>query len=131
MEPLSSPGEPDIHLPVRLRFAEAVLFDADGKELCKVGHPLDLHARRRVRGHAARAPRRHRGRNAVEIYLLLFGYMLAHPGCVLLNRGNHESFDMNIRGFHEGGGFAEECRSKYSPEIFMLFTTVRRKHTLI
>ena len=54
-EPLSSPGEPDIHLPVRLWVTEAVLFDADGKELGKVGDPLDLHARRRVRGHAARA----------------------------------------------------------------------------
>ena len=38
-----------------------------------------------------------RGGYAVEIYLLLFGYMLACPGCVHVNRGNHESFDMNIR----------------------------------
>ena len=38
-----------------------------------------------------------RGGYAVEIYLLLLGYMLACPGCVHINRGNHESFDMNVR----------------------------------
>ena len=35
-EPLSSPGEPDIHLPVRLRVTEAVLLDA-GLEWDEIG----------------------------------------------------------------------------------------------
>ena len=48
-------------------------------------------------------------------------YMLACPGCVHINRGNHESFDMNIRGFHEGGGFAAEVGSKYDADVFSLF----------
>eukprot|EP00965_Chrysotila_dentata_P094712 3132234-Pleurochrysis_carterae.AAC.1 len=29
-----------------------------------------------------------------------------------MNRGNHESLDMNVRSFHEGGGFAEEARAR-------------------
>jgi len=65
-----------------------------------------------------------RGPNAVEIYLLLFGYMLACPGCVYVNRGNHESFDMNIRGFNEGGGFAQEATGKYDPDVFRLFQAI-------
>ena len=56
--------------------------------------------------------------------MLLFGYMLACPGCVYINRGNHESFDMNIRGFHEGGGFASEVASKYDPDVFALFQQI-------
>ena len=65
-----------------------------------------------------------RGGYAVEIYLLIFGYMLACPGCVYLDRGNHESFDMNIRGFGEGGGFASEVGAKYDAEMFALFQTL-------
>jgi protein phosphatase len=65
-----------------------------------------------------------RGAYAVEIYLLLFGFMMACPGCVYLNRGNHESFDMNIRGFHEGGGFASEVSAKYDSEVFTLFQSI-------
>ena len=61
-----------------------------------------------------------RGAYACEIYLLLFGFMMACPGCVYLNRGNHESFDMNIRGYNEGGGFASEVSSKYDPDVFSL-----------
>ena len=72
-----------------------------------------------------------RGGHAVEIYLLLFGYMLACPGCVMVNRGNHESFDMNIRGFHEGGGFAAEVAKKYDPEMFALFQVSRAHHSFI
>ena len=50
--------------------------------------------------------------------------MLACPGCVLINRGNHESFDMNIRGFHEGGGFAQEVSGKYDSDVFRLFQSI-------
>lgn len=65
-----------------------------------------------------------RGQNAVEILLLVFGYMLAMPGCMYINRGNHESLDMNVRGFHEGGGFAVEVGSKYDSATFTLFQDV-------
>ena len=51
-------------------------------------------------------------------------YMLACPGCVFVNRGNHESFDMNIRGFNEGGGFSAEVSGKYDPDVFSLFQQI-------
>eukprot|EP00962_Isochrysis_galbana_P049355 scaffold20875_cov56-Isochrysis_galbana.AAC.1 len=51
----------------------------------------------------------------------IFGYMLAMPGCMHINRGNHESVDMNVRGFHEGGGFAMEVGQKYDSATFTLF----------
>ena len=62
-----------------------------------------------------------RGRHAVEIFLLIFGFMLAAPGTIYLNRGNHESHDMNVRGFNEGGGFASEVGQKYGSEAYSLF----------
>ena len=35
-------------------------------------------------------------RNAVEILLVIFGFMLAAPDVFFMNRGNHESLDMNV-----------------------------------
>ena len=40
--------------------------------------------------------------------------MVATKGAMNLNRGNHESLDMNIRGFAEGGGFAQEIQPRCS-----------------
>jgi len=54
-----------------------------------------------------------RGRDALEILLLLLTYQLADPGCVYINRGNHEQRDLNERPFAQGGGFAWEVRAKY------------------
>jgi protein phosphatase len=65
-----------------------------------------------------------RGRNATEILLLIFAFMLAAPGRIVMNRGNHESHDMNVRGFQEGGGFAAEVGSKYDSTTFTLFQEV-------
>ena len=65
-----------------------------------------------------------RGRHAVEIFLLIFSYMLACPGSVVLNRGNHESIDMNARSFREGGGFAQEVGAKYDSNTFTLFQEI-------
>ncbi|KAL1527253.1 hypothetical protein AB1Y20_015929 [Prymnesium parvum] len=65
-----------------------------------------------------------RGTYAVEIFCLIFGYMLATPGSVYMNRGNHESLDMNIRGFNEGGGFAQEVHTKYDGNAFYLLQDV-------
>lgn len=51
-----------------------------------------------------------RGTNAVEIFMLLFGYMTLCPGSVFLSRGNHENEEINERALKFGGGFAEEVR---------------------
>jgi len=65
-----------------------------------------------------------RGSHAVEIFSLIFAYMLHEPGSVYLSRGNHENMEINERAQHYGGGFAEEVRSKFDPEVFMLFTSL-------
>lgn len=65
-----------------------------------------------------------RGSHAVEIFLLLFTCMLACPGSVYLSRGNHENMEINERAQHYGGGFAEEVRAKYEPDLFVLFTAL-------
>ena len=69
-----------------------------------------------------------RGESACEIFMLLFGFMLAVPGSVILTRGNHECASMNERPRKNGGGFAEELRSKFpspagtKPRVFHFFT---------
>jgi len=65
-----------------------------------------------------------RGRNACEILLCIFTFMLAAPGTIHMNRGNHESLDMNVRSFREGGGFAMEVGGKYGSDVFTLFQDV-------
>ena len=65
-----------------------------------------------------------RGAHAVEIFLLIIAFLLAEPAAMHLNRGNHESLDMNVRGFHEGGGFATEVGAKYDSAMFTLFQDV-------
>jgi len=62
-----------------------------------------------------------RGPAAVEICLLLLSYKLACDECIYINRGNHENADINERPAKNGGGFANEVRSKYDREIFHLF----------
>mmetsp|Transcript_134662 Transcript_134662/g.430078 ORF Transcript_134662/g.430078 Transcript_134662/m.430078 type:complete len:977 (+) Transcript_134662:670-3600(+) len=51
-----------------------------------------------------------RGRFAVEIYVLVIGWMLTFPGAVFINRGNHEDVLVNTS---RCGGFYEECIQKY------------------
>jgi len=63
-----------------------------------------------------------RGSHAVEIFALLFSYMLLEPGSVYLSRGNHENMEINERAQVYGGGFAEEVRAKYDASLFTLFT---------
>ena len=67
-----------------------------------------------------------RGKNAVEILLCIYAFMLAAPGTIHMNRGNHESLDMNVRSFREGGGFAVEVGGKYDSDAFTLFQARRR-----
>ncbi|GIX66130.1 serine/threonine protein phosphatase [Babesia caballi] len=60
-----------------------------------------------------------RGMDATNIYLLLFSFKLADPTSVIINRGNHESEDMN-----ETYGFAREVRTKYDGHIYNLFQLI-------
>ncbi|OLP83390.1 Serine/threonine-protein phosphatase 5 [Symbiodinium microadriaticum] len=38
-----------------------------------------------------------RGRNAIEIFVVIFGFMVSMPGSVHMNRGNHEEEGMNCK----------------------------------
>ncbi|KAL2108709.1 hypothetical protein VUR80DRAFT_3449 [Thermomyces stellatus] len=58
-----------------------------------------------------------RGSWSTEIALLLYAYKWLRPKAFFLNRGNHETDDMNrIYGF-EG-----ECKAKYNERTFKLFS---------
>lgn len=58
-----------------------------------------------------------RGSWSTEIALLLYAYKWLRPSGIFLNRGNHETDDMN-RMY----GFEGECRAKYSERVFKLFS---------
>ncbi|XP_069579069.1 serine/threonine-protein phosphatase with EF-hands 2-like [Brachyistius frenatus] len=49
-----------------------------------------------------------RGKNSLEILLILFGFLLVYPNDVHLNRGNHEDHIVNLRY-----GFTKEILVKY------------------
>ncbi|KAM4819064.1 serine/threonine-protein phosphatase with EF-hands 1 [Thomomys bottae] len=49
-----------------------------------------------------------RGRNSIEILMVLFVSFLVYPQDIHLNRGNHEDFMMNLRY-----GFTQEVLNKY------------------
>lgn len=50
-----------------------------------------------------------RGSWSTEIALLLYAYKWLRPSAMFLNRGNHETDDMN-----KVYGFEGECRAKYN-----------------
>ena len=59
-----------------------------------------------------------RGSWSTEVALTLYAYKLLYPCRFLLNRGNHETDDMN-RMY----GFEGECKAKYSTDrVFKLFS---------
>jgi serine/threonine-protein phosphatase 5 len=58
-----------------------------------------------------------RGSWSTEIALLLYAYKWLYPSKFFLNRGNHETDDMN-RMY----GFEGECRAKYTERMFKLFS---------
>ncbi|KAF2711182.1 serine/threonine-protein phosphatase-like protein 5 [Pleomassaria siparia CBS 279.74] len=58
-----------------------------------------------------------RGSWSCEIALTLYAYKMLYPTKFFLNRGNHETDDMN-RMY----GFEGECRAKYNDRVFKLFS---------
>ncbi|KFR15525.1 Serine/threonine-protein phosphatase with EF-hands 1, partial [Opisthocomus hoazin] len=49
-----------------------------------------------------------RGKNSMEILIILFAFLLIYPNDLHLNRGNHEDYVMNLRY-----GFTKEVSKKY------------------
>lgn len=58
-----------------------------------------------------------RGSWSTEIALLLYAYKWLRPNAFFINRGNHETDDMN-RVY----GFEGECKAKYNERVFRLFS---------
>ncbi|RYP79820.1 hypothetical protein DL769_002765 [Monosporascus sp. CRB-8-3] len=58
-----------------------------------------------------------RGSWSTEIALLLYAYKWLRPNAMFLNRGNHETDDMN-----KIYGFEGECKAKYNERVFKLFS---------
>ncbi|KAL3474527.1 hypothetical protein BJX99DRAFT_248173 [Aspergillus californicus] len=58
-----------------------------------------------------------RGSWSTEIALLLYAYKWLRPNGIYLNRGNHETDDMN-----KVYGFEGECKAKYSETLFKVFS---------
>ena len=58
-----------------------------------------------------------RGSWSTEIAILLYAYKWLRPNAFFLNRGNHETDDMN-RVY----GFEGECKAKYNERTFKLFS---------
>jgi len=58
-----------------------------------------------------------RGSWSTEIALLLYAYKWLRPSAFFINRGNHETDDMN-RAY----GFEGECKHKYNDRVFKLFS---------
>jgi serine/threonine-protein phosphatase 5 len=60
-----------------------------------------------------------RGSFSAEVVFTLFAYKCAYPSWVHLNRGNHETKDMNSMY-----GFSGEIRDKYGKEMMCLFDEI-------
>jgi len=57
-----------------------------------------------------------RGSFSLEVIMLLLSYVLLYPDSFFLNRGNHETIDMN-----KVYGFEGECTSKFTSNLFKGF----------
>ncbi|XP_050188534.1 serine/threonine-protein phosphatase with EF-hands 1 [Myiozetetes cayanensis] len=61
-----------------------------------------------------------RGKNSMEIVILLFAFFLIYPNNISLNRGNHEDYMMNMRY-----GFTREVSSKYKKHSTQILYLLR------
>jgi len=75
------------------------------------GHPSKTH------GYLFNGDFVDRGSWSTEVALLLYAYKWMYPSTFFLNRGNHETDDMN-RMY----GFEGECRFKYNERVYKLFS---------
>ncbi|PLN82076.1 Metallo-dependent phosphatase-like protein [Aspergillus taichungensis] len=75
------------------------------------GYPTDTHA------YLFNGDFVDRGSWSTEIALLLYAYKWLRPNGIFLNRGNHETDDMN-----KVYGFEGECRAKYNETVFKVFS---------
>lgn len=60
-----------------------------------------------------------RGSWSTEIALLLYANKWLRPNCFFINRGNHETDDMN-RAY----GFEGECKAKYNERSVSAYTKI-------
>jgi len=69
-----------------------------------------------------------RGPCSIEIIMILFSSLLAWPGVVHLNRGNHEDHQICCQPPppHGCGGFQKECKTKYDDLTFSMVVEVFR-----
>lgn len=58
-----------------------------------------------------------RGSWSCEVAILLYCLKILYPNKIFINRGNHETNDMN-----KVYGFEDECKSKYNFKIFQCFS---------
>ncbi|NWZ97257.1 PPE1 phosphatase, partial [Nesospiza acunhae] len=61
-----------------------------------------------------------RGKNSMEILIILFAFLLIYPNDLHLNRGNHEDYVMNLRY-----GFTKEVSNKYKDHWKQILSLLR------
>ncbi|NXL29632.1 PPE1 phosphatase, partial [Glaucidium brasilianum] len=61
-----------------------------------------------------------RGKNSMEILIILFAFLLIYPNDLHLNRGNHEDYIMNLRY-----GFTKEVSKKYKDHGKLILCLLR------
>ncbi|XP_074048798.1 serine/threonine-protein phosphatase with EF-hands 1 isoform X2 [Macrotis lagotis] len=65
-----------------------------------------------------------RGQNSTEVLMVLFSFLLVYPNDVILNRGNHEDFLMNMRY-----GFTKEIMQKYKQHAAKILHSLEEVYT--
>jgi len=72
-----------------------------------------------------------RGAHSSEIFFMIFAYFLADERSILMNRGNHESEEMNALEAECGGGFRDEVLGKYDSATYWKFVAMMKALQLV